>query len=48
MIKLIHDVHPFTKGETLTFGIEKDAELVKDGLAVWVKIADLNYKTKWA
>lgn len=46
MIKLLTDYQPFTKGEVLTFGIEKDAELVGKGLAVWVKISDLNYTKK--
>lgn len=46
MIKLIQDVQPFTKGEVLTFGREKDAELVLKGLAVWVKLQDLDYKKK--
>lgn len=46
MIKLIQDVQPFTKGEVLTFGKEKDAELVLKGLAVWIKIHDLDYKKK--
>ena len=46
MIKLLTDYQPFTKGEILTFGKEKDAQLVEKGLAVWVKISDLNYKKK--
>ena len=46
MIKLIQDVQPFSKGEVLTFGTEKDAELVSNGMAVWVKVSDLNYKIK--
>lgn len=46
MIKLLENVQPFAKGEVLTFGREKDAELVKKGLAVWVKIKDLDYKIK--
>jgi hypothetical protein len=46
MIKLLTDIQPFTKGEVLTFGREKDAELVSKGMAVWVKVSDLNYKIK--
>ena len=46
MIKLIQDVQPFTRGEVLTFGRKKDAELVENGLAVWVKIKDLDFRKK--
>lgn len=46
MIKLLTDIQPFTKGEVLTFGKAKDAELVLKGLAVWVKMPDLDYSIK--
>jgi hypothetical protein len=46
MIKLIQDVQPFAKGEVLTFGSKKDAQLVEKGLAVWVKMQDLDYRKK--
>jgi hypothetical protein len=46
MIKLLVNYFHFQKGEVINFGQEKNAELVRKNLAIWVKIQDLKYATK--
>jgi hypothetical protein len=46
MIKLLVNYLHFQKGEVINFGQEKNAELVRKNLAIWVKIQDLKYATK--
>ena len=46
MIKLLTNYLHFQKGEVINFGQEKNAELVRKNLSIWVKIQDLKYATK--
>ena len=46
MIKLLINYLHFQKGEVINCGQEKNAELVRKNLAIWVKIKDLEYATK--
>ena len=46
MIKLIKDLHPFKKGEIITFGAEKDQKLIDLEIAIMTKISSTHYNTK--
>lgn len=46
MIKLITDFESLKSGEITTFNKRKESDLVKSGIAIFVKIIDPCYKSK--